>query len=280
MGPGLPPDFSRPMDASLGANRRVFRFFRRQKQEQPAPEAEAPQAVEVAPVPVPATPIAPAPARVAPMPPAGEQNLALEREIEEEKREQKQKVAKSLQPTRRGFFSQITELFSADEITSSLWDDLQDLLVLGDCGVDTTNFVLDELEKRVTRERIRRSSTAYSILKQLLVQVLQAPLATHRPIWADGRPLPHPYIMLIAGVNGVGKTTTIAKLTRYFQRLGNDVMLAAGDTFRAAAIEQLEVWAERAGAPLIRHQPNSDPGAVVFDAVGSAVSRGSDILII
>ena len=87
-------------------------------------------------------------------------------------------------------------------------------------------------------------------------------------------------MLLVIGVNGVGKTTTIAKLTRYFQRLGNDVILAAGDTFRAAAIEQLEVWAQRTGAPLIRHQPNSDPGAVVFDAVGSAVSRGSDILII
>jgi fused signal recognition particle receptor len=206
--------------------------------------------------------------------------VALEREIEEEEREQKQKVAKSLQPTRRGFFSQITELFSADEITSSLWDDLQDLLVLGDCGVDTTNYVLDELEKRVNRERIRRASTAYSILKGLMVQVLEAPLSTHRPPWLSSRTMPHPYVMLVVGVNGVGKTTTIAKLTRYFQRLGNDVILGAADTFRAAAIDQLEIWAQRAGAPLIALQPNSDPGAVVFDAVGAAISRNSDILII
>ncbi len=263
----------------------MFRFFRRQKQEQPAPETEAPQAAEVAPVSVPAPPVAPmAPLPPVPAPPAPApavaQNVALEREIEEEEREQKQKVAKSLQPTRRGFFSQITELFSADEITSSLWDDLQDLLVLGDCGVDTTNYVLDELEKRVNRERIRRASTAYSILKGLMVQVLEAPLSTHRPPWLSSRTMPHPYVMLVVGVNGVGKTTTIAKLTRYFQRLGNDVILGAADTFRAAAIDQLEIWAQRAGAPLIALQPNSDPGAVVFDAVGAAISRNSDILII
>jgi fused signal recognition particle receptor len=260
----------------------VFRFFRRNRQEPEAPAAppiaEAPLAPPpAAPVHVAPPPTAPAqftaPAAVAP-PPA-----PLQSAIEEEEREQTQKVEQSLQRTRRGFFSQISELFAADEITPGLWDDLQDLLVLGDCGVETTNFVLDELEKTVTRDRIKRASTAKDLLKDLLVQVLDAPLRTHRPPWMTGT-MPRPYVMMIVGVNGVGKTTTIAKLTRYFQRLGNAVLLGAADTFRAAAIDQLEIWAQRVNAPLIRKEQNSDPAAVVFDAVGAALQDNYDILIV
>jgi len=232
----------------------VFRFFRRPKPEPSAPGAPPAAGPETAPAAAP--------------------------DIAQVEQEQKQKVELSLQPTRRGIFSQIGELFAADEITPRLWDDLQDLLVLGDCGVVTTNFVLDELERRVTRERIKRAATAYSVLKGLLVQVLQAPLNTHRPPWATGQIMPRPYVMLIVGVNGVGKTTSIAKLARYFQRLGNEVVLGAADTFRAAAIDQLAIWAERVGAPLVRHPPNADPGAVVFDAMSVALQRGTDILII
>ena len=205
--------------------------------------------------------------------------VAVDAEIAREERDQTAKVEQSLQRTRRGFFSQISELFAADEITPSLWDDLQDLLVLGDCGVETTNFVLDALEKAVARDRIKRASSAKTILKDLLVQVLDAPLKTHTPPWLTGT-LPQPYVMMVVGVNGVGKTTTIAKLTRYFQRLGNRVLLGAADTFRAAAIDQLQIWADRAGAPLIRKEPNSDPGAVVYDAVSAAISGSEDILII
>ncbi|MGI8588682.1 MAG: signal recognition particle-docking protein FtsY [Chloroflexia bacterium] len=232
----------------------MLRFFRRQQA--PAPTADAPAAQTVV------------------------DSAQVEQEIAQVEQEQKQKVEAVLQKTRRGFFSQIGELFAADEITPGLWDDLQDLLVLGDCGVVTTNFVLDELERQVTRERIKRASTAYSILKELLVQVLQAPLNTHRPPWLDGGTMPHPYVMLVVGVNGVGKTTTIAKLTRYFQRLGSQVILGAADTFRAAAIDQLQIWADRVGAQLVRHEPNADPGAVVFDSLSLALSSGADILII
>ncbi|HUS15832.1 MAG TPA: signal recognition particle-docking protein FtsY [Chloroflexia bacterium] len=255
----------------------MFKFFRRNKPEQAAPPVEA---EPIAPPPAaPATAPSAAPVATVSAPPAPPP-AAVEQEIAREEREQQQKVAQSLQPTRRGFFSQIGELFSADEITSSLWDDLQDLLVLGDCGVDTTNYVLDTLERQVTRERIKRAATAYSILKGLMVQVLEAPLKTHQPPWVTARTMPRPYVVLIVGVNGVGKTTSIAKLTRYFQRLGNSVLLAAGDTFRAAAIDQLQIWADRVGAPLVAHQPNSDPGAVVFDAMGTASTTNADMLII
>jgi fused signal recognition particle receptor len=272
----------------------VFRFFRRNKQEPAAPvEEQAPPAAPAIPETPPAAPAAPAvsapaapvaaPTPVAPIPaPLAPPRSAaqIDAEIQQVEREQRQKVEKSLQRTRRGFFSQIGELFAADEITPSLWDDLQDLLVLGDCGVETTNFVLDALERQVTRERIKRAGTAYTILKDLMAQVLEAPLQTHRPPWMDNRPMPRPYVTLVVGVNGVGKTTTIAKLTRFFQRLGNDVVLGAADTFRAAAIDQLAIWADRVGAPLVRHQPNADPGAVVFDSLTAALTRNADMLII
>ena len=271
----------------------MFRFFRRNKQEPQAPEAPAvapvaspvPPPAASAPVAAPVSAPAPtvhqaAPVAVAAPPVAPPPVLAaVDAEIAREERDQTAKVEQSLQRTRRGFFSQISELFAADEITPSLWDDLQDLLVLGDCGVETTNFVLDALEKSVTRDRIKRASTAKTLLKDLLVQVLDAPLKTHTPPWIGGT-LPQPYVMMVVGVNGVGKTTTIAKLTRYFQRLGNRVLLGAADTFRAAAIDQLQIWADRAGAPLIRKEPNSDPGAVVYDSVSAAMNGHEDILII
>ena len=198
----------------------------------------------------------------------------------EEQAQEQHKVEESLQKTRKGFFGQIADLFAADDITTEMWDDLLDLLVMADLGPDTVNTVLDEVERRVERENIKRARDVTDILKHELVKILLLPeQRVDKGATADGPP-PHPYVLLIVGVNGTGKTTSIAKLAHYYKRQGQEVVLGAADTFRAAAIDQLEIWAERVGVPVVRHQPGSDPSAVVFDAVAAAFSRNADVLII
>ena len=198
----------------------------------------------------------------------------------EEQAQEQHKVEESLQKTRKGFFGQIADLFAADDITTEMWDDLLDLLVMADLGPDTVNTVLDEVERRVERENIKRARDVTDILKHELVKILLLPeQRVDKGAAADGPP-PHPYVLLIVGVNGTGKTTSIAKLAHYYKRQGQEVVLGAADTFRAAAIDQLEIWAERVGVPVVRHQPGSDPSAVVFDAVAAAFNRNADVLII
>jgi fused signal recognition particle receptor len=207
-------------------------------------------------------------------------NFLRRRKPPEEQQEEQQKVEESLQKTRKGFFTQIADLFAADEITTELWDDLLDLLVLADLGPDTVNTVLDEVERRVTREHTKRTRDVYEMLKEELVKILLLPEQRKDAGTALDGPPPHPYVLLIVGVNGTGKTTSIAKLAQYYKRRGQDVVLGAADTFRAAAIDQLEIWAERVGVPMVRHNPGADPGAVVFDSVAAALSRNADVLII
>ena len=207
-------------------------------------------------------------------------NFLRRRKPPEEQQQEQEKVEESLQKTRKGFFGQIADLFAADDITTEMWDDLLDLLVMADLGPDTVNTVLDEVERRVERENIKRARDVTEILKQELVKILILPeQRLDKGALTDGPP-PHPYVLLIVGVNGTGKTTSIAKLAQYYKRRGQDVVLGAADTFRAAAIDQLEIWAERVGVPMVRHQPGSDPSAVVFDAVAAAFSRNADVLII
>jgi fused signal recognition particle receptor len=198
----------------------------------------------------------------------------------EEQAQEQHKVEESLQKTRKGFFGQIADLFAADDITTEMWDDLLDLLVMADLGPDTVNTVLDEVERRVERENIKRARDVTEILKNELVKILLLPEQRVDKGTAPDGPPPHPYVLLIVGVNGTGKTTSIAKLAQYYKRRGQDVVLGAADTFRAAAIDQLEIWAERVGVPMVRHQPGSDPSAVVFDAVAAAFNRNADVLII
>ncbi len=207
-------------------------------------------------------------------------NFLRRRKPPEEQEQEQQKVEESLQKTRKGFFGQIADLFATDDITTEMWDDLLDLLVMADLGPDTVNLVLDEVERRVERDKIKRARDVTDILKNELVKILLLPeqrLDGKTP--ANGPP-PHPYVLLIVGVNGTGKTTSIAKLAQYYKHQGQDVVLGAADTFRAAAIDQLEIWAERVGVPVVRHQPGSDPSAVVFDAVAAAFNRNADVLII
>jgi len=159
------------------------------------------------------------------------------------------------------------------DITDETWDDVEALLIQADMGVPTTQRVLSELQAKVRREGITRSDQINKALKEVLRSLLTEPPVPN----ISGRPLS---IILIVGVNGSGKTTSIAKIANRLNNNGRKVMLAAGDTFRAAAIEQLQTWGQRIGVPVVANKPGSDPAAVVFDATSAAKARGCDILIV
>ncbi len=151
------------------------------------------------------------------------------------------------------------------------------LLLQADVGWDVSQQLVGELRERVDRDRIADPSIARDVLRESMIQLLE--LATrNRTVKILQRGVP--FVIMVVGVNGVGKTTTIAKLAAYHQRFGRSVMLAAGDTFRAAAIDQLKVWGERLNVPVIAHEQGADPGAVVFDAMQAAYNRNADVLII
>jgi fused signal recognition particle receptor len=207
---------------------------------------------------------------------------------EEEVKVQEATYEEGLTRTKRGFFRQVVSLFEVDEITEDIWEDLETILIQADLGVDTTVTLVERLRERVRVDNLKKPQYIYEALQDELTEMLLKPerdMRAKQPASAgsnDGATPDEarPYVILVVGVNGVGKTTTIAKLAKFYRDRGKSVLIAAGDTFRAAAIDQLEIWAERVGAPLIRHEPGADPGAVVFDAVESAKARGSDVLII
>jgi len=184
------------------------------------------------------------------------------------------KLQTSLTRTRQSFFGRITSLFAQTDISDDTWEELEALLIQADVGAETTIELVDGLRQRVARDHVRQADQAEALLKEQMVAMLQA--QAHLYLQDDGRPLS---VVLVVGVNGSGKTTSIAKLARYHQLRGDSVLLAAGDTFRAAAIDQLQVWAERLGIDVIAHQPGGDPGAVLFDAIHAAQSRGANVLI-
>jgi len=179
----------------------------------------------------------------------------------------------SLTRTRQSFFGQITRLFGANEITEETWEELEELLILADVGASTTVEVVGKVRARVDRERVTDARRAQEFLKEELLALLNIT----GPAIPGRVPL---RIFLIVGVNGSGKTTSIAKLAYHYQQLDKKVMLAAADTFRAAAIDQLKLWGERLDVEVISHQPGADPGAVVFDAIQAAQKRSVDVLII
>ncbi|MCS7284026.1 MAG: signal recognition particle-docking protein FtsY [Anaerolineae bacterium] len=178
----------------------------------------------------------------------------------------------SLARTRNTVFSRIASLLGASELTPQVWEDLEALLIQADVGVETTVDLLARLKKRADAEAILRADR----LREALSEELRALLPTPPPLNLGGRPLD---VLLIVGVNGSGKTTTIAKLAHRFRREGRRVLLAAADTFRAAAIDQLRIWADRVGCPVVSGPEGGDPGAVLYDAIQAARSRGMDMVI-
>lgn len=193
---------------------------------------------------------------------------------EEEARAEEQQVEQSLAKSRQGMFGRITQMFATDEpITDELWDELEEALIQGDVGIETTLYLVNRTKDRVNRNNIKKAREAREMLKAEMVSVFQE--------YADREPVvARPFVILVVGVNGSGKTTLIAKLAHRYKRFGKSVILAAADTFRAAATEQLETWAERAGVPIISRGQGADAGAVVYDAVNAAIERNVDALII
>jgi fused signal recognition particle receptor len=183
-----------------------------------------------------------------------------------------QKWRDGLSRTSKRTFGQIANILGATEISDEIWDDLEAILIQSDIGLETTDFVLDALEARVDQEGLIRADELRVGLREELRGLLQAPPALE---FSES-----PSVILLVGVNGSGKTTSAAKLGVRFQNEGKQVILAAADTFRAAAIEQLQSWADRLNLPIIAGQPNGDPGAVTYDAVKAAIAREMDILLV
>ena len=181
------------------------------------------------------------------------------------------RLREGLSRTRGNMTEKVEEMVRDNrKVDEDFYEELEDILVMADCGLKATETIIDELRRRVRAENVKDAASAREILKKIMVEQMDIP----RP------PLKWPMVMLMVGVNGVGKTTTIGKLALRFQSIGRRVMLCAGDTFRAAAAEQLTTWAERARVPIVKHEEGADPAAVVFDAIQSAKAQRADLLIV
>jgi len=190
-------------------------------------------------------------------------------------------VDQAVERTRRTWFSRIGGMFRRG-LNEELWEELEETLVAADTGVTTTIKVIDDLRERVKQESIRDPEQALGVLKEDLIATLEVDTGRGQIWHSNGhrQTLPRPAIILVVGVNGTGKTTSIGKLAHAYRSQGKKLVLAAADTFRAAAIEQLKEWGQRTGVDVVAHKQGADPGAVVFDALSAAESRGADVLII
>ena len=183
-------------------------------------------------------------------------------------------IRESLSRTRQSVFGQIAGVLGAGDITDETWEDLEALLIQADVGVPTTVYLVDALRERVRRDGLYRAEQLLSALRSELRAILTDP-----PVFELEEPRLLTVVMVV-GVNGSGKTTTIGKLAQRYKDRGRKIVLAAGDTFRAAAIDQLRIWGERADVPIIAGQPGGDPAAVAYDGIRAARARGFDMLII
>ncbi len=204
------------------------------------------------------------------------ENKAEEKKEEPVPQEEKKKglfsrLWEGLSKTRGNFSGRVDELIEAtEEIDDDFYEDLVDILIMSDMGVRTSDKVIQELKKRVEEQKITDAKKAREILKDILKGIMTMPR----------KPLKWPMVMLVVGVNGVGKTTTIGKLAMRFKDARHSVVLAAADTFRAAAADQLQIWSERAQVPIVRHAEGADPAAVVFDGIKKARASEADLLIV
>lgn len=195
-------------------------------------------------------------------------------------KQEKESLEQGLQKTKEGFFSKINRVIAGKAtVDEEVLDDLEEALVSADVGIETTVNIIKQVEKRVARDKYMNTNELNKILQEEIETMLvDAPTANAYDFHSE---LPSkPYIILVVGVNGVGKTTTIGKLAYNFKNAGKQVLLGAADTFRAAAVDQLTIWSERAGVPIVKQDMGSDPAAVAFDTVQSAVARHSDIVLI
>jgi fused signal recognition particle receptor len=183
-------------------------------------------------------------------------------------------IADSLRKTRDSVFGQIGDLFGPSDITDEFWEDLEMLLIQADVGKETTIRLVNYLQDQMDEKGLRRTDQIRSVLKERMVEILKQ---SEKP-YLEGRRMLN--VVLVVGVNGSGKTTSIGKLANYHKEKGEKVILAAADTFRAAAIDQLKIWGQRAGVDVIAQNPGSDPGAVVYDALQAAYGRREASVVI
>lgn len=193
----------------------------------------------------------------------------------------RKKTGDALKRSKETWFGKVTNLFQRSTLEPGLWDELEELLVAADVGVDTTDKLIQQVRDRVKREKIDDVQQVYTVLKEEMISLLRIDgIESTAPEVGKGATSTSPRVILIIGVNGSGKTTSIAKLAYSLKRDGGKVILAAADTFRAAAIDQLQYWGKQVGAEVISHRPGADPGAVAFDALQAAGNRGASAVII
>ena len=195
-------------------------------------------------------------------------------------KKEKESLDEGLQKTKQGFLSKISKSIAGKStVDEEVLDDLEEALVSADVGIDTTILIIEKIEARVARDKYLGTSELNKILQEEIENLLvEAPSSNSYAFDSD---LPtKPYVILVVGVNGVGKTTTIGKLAYNFKKEGKSVLLGAADTFRAAAVDQLTIWSERVGVPIIKQAMGSDPAAVAFDTAQSALAKKSDVVLI
>ncbi len=189
-------------------------------------------------------------------------------------------LQQGLEKTRSSFFDKMGKaLVGKDRVDDEVLDDLEEILITSDVGVNTTLEVIRRIEERVARDKFISSNELQAILKEEIASLLKEN-EPNRPAEFDAELQQKPHVIMVVGVNGVGKTTTIGKLSNMYKLAGKKVMLGAGDTFRAGAVEQLKIWSERADVPLIRQGQGADPAAVAYDTVASAKSKGADVVLV
>jgi len=195
-------------------------------------------------------------------------------------KKEKESLDQGLQKTKEGFLTKLTKAVAGKStVDEEVLDNLEDALVSADVGVDTTIEIIKKIEERVARDKYLGTSELNKILKEEIEQLLVDAPASNSYAFDSDLPT-KPYIILVVGVNGVGKTTTIGKLAYNFKEAGKNVLLGAADTFRAAAVDQLTIWSERVGVPIVKQDMGSDPAAVAFDTAQSAVAKGSEVVLI
>ena len=199
-----------------------------------------------------------------------------------EKNAERQTLDHGLAKTKESFFQKLSRsILGKSTVDDDVLDNLEETLITSDVGVETTLKVIEKLQERIRRDKYISTSELNSILRAEIAQLLIHPaVQTQFPATFDA-PLPHtPYVILVVGVNGVGKTTTIAKLAYRYKEAGRNVILGAADTFRAAAVEQLQLWADRVGVPIVQQGMGADPASVAYDTLQSALAKQSDIVVI
>ena len=211
---------------------------------------------------------------------SAEQQAAEAQQAAEEQQAQKEELNAGLQKTKEGFFSKLARAVAGrSTVDATVLDDLEEVLITSDVGVETTVKIIERIEERIARDKYMNTSELNAILRDEIASLLEQSHSSQQDFGIEVKE-GMPYVMMVVGVNGAGKTTTIGKLAAQLTKAGRKVYIGAADTFRAAAIDQLAVWAERAGATMIRQEMGSDPASVAYDTLKSAVANGADVVLI